>query len=424
MSFRRDVLSNGIRFIHYEVPGLKSATFTVWYGVGSRYEDVKVAGISHFLEHMAFKGGKKYPTAKAISETFDSLGVEDNASTGQEYTNYYVRAASTLLPRAVDVLADSLLSPVLDPKEIKKERGVIIEEINMYEDDPKDLVSLIYSNLIYPNHPLGRDIAGTKETVSSISREDFLDFRKTHYEPRNIVITVSGGVSYKNAYSLANEYFGQLKKSTYHNNYEHFVDEQTSPKLIVRDKNTEQANLVLGFLGKKHGDASRYAEALLGIILGAGMSSRLFREVREKRGLAYSVYASSSHFLDTGDFSAYAGVPVAKATDAISVILRELYRLNSKNHGITNTELLKAKAFFKGHMALSMENTRWINYFFGHEEIKGGDLVTPEKVFDLIDAVEISDILAVAKELFVPSKVNLAIVGPYKKPEVFEKLIK
>ncbi len=423
MGFRRTVLPNGIRFVHYDVPGLASATFTVWYGVGSRFEAEGVAGISHFLEHMAFKGGKKYPSAKAISETLDALGVEDNASTGQEYTNYYVRAASALLPQAVDVLADSLLTPRLDAKEINKERGVIIEEINMYEDDPKDLVSLIFNNLIFPSNPLGRDIAGSRETVKAISRQDFLDFREVHYRPENIVITVSGGVSYSDALDLAKSYFGKLKSSKYQKAYEGFNFDQKKPAAVIRNKPTEQTNLILGFVGKKHGDKTRYAEALLAIILGAGMSSRLFREVREKRGLAYSVFASSSHYIDTGEFSAYAGVPVAKAQDAIAVMLKEIYKMSSKKHGITKAEINKAKAFYKGHMALSMENTRAINYFFGHEEIKGGELKNPEEVFKLIDKVTVDEIVAVAGDLFVPSRANLAVVGPYKNPEIFEKLI-
>src|SRR3989344_7145849 len=234
MNFKRTVLTNGIRFIHVPIPTLESATFTIWYGVGSRYEAEPVAGISHFLEHMAFKGGRKYPTAKAVSETLDSIGAENNASTSQEYTNYYVRAATSVLPKAVDVLADTLLSPVLSQKEIERERGVIIEEINMYEDDPKDYVNLIYGNVIFEGHPLGRDIAGSRQTVRAINRQDFLNFRKAHYQPENIIITVSGGVSYKDAFNLTDKYFVRLKKSTYQSVYKDFKVRQSSPNIVVK----------------------------------------------------------------------------------------------------------------------------------------------------------------------------------------------
>lgn len=422
MNFKRVTLGNGVRFIHTPVPSLKSATFMVWYGVGSRYEEDNVAGISHFLEHMAFKGGKKYPSAKAVSETLDAIGAENNASTSQEYTNYYVRASASSLPKAVEVLADTLLSPALLEKEIEKERGVIIEEINMYEDDPKDYVNLLYSNLIFPG-PLGRDIAGSRETVKSLKRANFLKFRNSYYHPRNIIITVSGGVSYKEAYALAERYFGSLKQKPYRNTYKEFKTHQEVANVLLKSRNTEQTNLIIGFPGKKHGLPDRYAEGLMGVILGAGMSSRLFREVRERRGLAYSVYASSSHYQDTGEFSAYAGVPINKAEEAIKVILQEFYKLLSSKNGLTQKELSKAKEFYKGHLALSMESTKWINYFLGAEEIKGFAPKTPEEVFKAIDKVEIDEILAVAKSIFKPEKANLAIIGPYKSSTAFEKIL-
>lgn len=424
MNFKRTALPNGIRFIHSHLPSLASSTFTIWYGVGSRYEEESVAGISHFLEHMAFKGGEKYPSASAVSETLDALGADNNASTSQEYTNYYVRAATSILPKAAEVLADALLSPVLAEKEIEKERGVIIEEINMYEDDPKDYVNLLYGQAIYPNHPLGRDIAGTRESVKRIKKADFLAFRESYYNPYNIVITVSGGIGYDEAYDLAVRYFGNLKSKGYKNIYKGFKVEQKTPIIKLHNKKTEQTNLIIGFLGNKFGESTRYAEALMGVILGGGMSSRLFREVREKRGLAYSIYASSSHYMDTGEFSAYAGVPVGKATKAIEVILKELYKITSLKHGVTKKELAKAKEFFKGHMALSLESTKWINYFYGYEEIKGGELKTPEEVFKAIDKVEAQEIVEVAKKLFKPEKVNLAIVGPYETEHKFAKLLK
>lgn len=423
MNYKRSSLPNGIRLIHAPVPALESATFTVWFGVGSRYEDGKVAGISHFLEHMAFKGGGKYPSAQAVAQTLDAMGAEDNASTSQEFTNYYVRSAVDTLPDAVDVLADTLLSPVLSEKEIEKERGVIIEEINMYEDDPQSVVNNLYGEILFPSHPLGRDIAGTKDTVGAISRQDFIDFRKLHYVPENIVITISGGIDYKKAVEIAQKYFGGLKNDRYHDIYEEFKVDQKSPRVAVKYKKTEQANIIIGFPGNKHGLKSRYAEGLLGIILGSGMSSRLFTEVREKRGLAYSVYANSSHYMDTGEFSAFAGVPIKKASEAIKIILEELYKIASPKHKMTREELQKAKSFFKGHMALSMESTKAINYFLGKEEIKGGAPMTLEEIFEKVESVEIDEIVEVSKGLFIKNKVNLAVVGPYKDQAQFERVL-
>lgn len=423
MNFKRVELPNGIRFIHSPVPALESATFTIWFGVGSRYEEDNIAGISHFLEHMAFKGGEKYPTADAVTETLDAMGADNNAATSQEYTSYYVRAAADLLESAVDVLADTLVKPVLDELEIEKERGVIIEEINMYEDDPQSCVNNLYGELIFPNHPLGRDIAGSKDTVNAIGKNDFIVFRNSHYVPENIIITVAGGVSFEKAYEIAEKYFGNLPRSEYQNAYKDFKADQESPRIALKTKQIEQANLMIGYPGIRHGEDTRYAEGLMGVILGSGMSSRLFREVREKRGLAYTVYANSSHYQDTGEFSAYAGVPVNKAEDAIKVILEELNKITTSNHGITEKELSKAKSFFKGHMALSMESTKAINYFLGHEEIKGGKLRIIEEVFENIDKVQIDEVVEIAKQIIKPERINLAIVGPYENKDEFEKLL-
>lgn len=423
MNFTREILPNGVRFIHIPVPTLESATFTVWYGVGSRYEPEGTAGISHFLEHMAFKGGKKYPTAKDVSETLDAIGSEDNAATAQEYTNYYVRSSVSSLQKAVDVLADTLLTPALDPSEIERERGVIIEEINMYEDDPREFVNLLFNRMIFEDHALGRDIAGYKKTVNRISKKDFLDFRKKYYLTKNIIVTISGGIPYKHARELVEKYFGGLPKSVYKNIYDNYADKQTKPRLVFERRKTEQTNLMIGFPGNKHSASDHYVEDLLGIILGAGMSSRLFREVRERRGLAYSVYASSSNYHDTGEFSAYAGVPVAKASEAVKVIIEQFNKLTGSKHGLTEKELKKAKEFFKGHMALAMESTHFINYLFGSEEIYGEKLKTPEEVFKEIDKVSIDEVLKVAKKILVPNKINLAVVGPYKNDSEFAKII-
>jgi len=425
MNYKIKTLSNGVRFIHIYLPNLKSATFTVWYKAGSRYEKDNIAGISHFLEHMAFKGGKRYPTAKDVSEAIDAIGAENNASTSQEYTNYYVRTSVKNLPKAVDVLADTLLYPALEPKEIERERGVIIEEINMYEDDPKTYVQELYGRIVFSNNALGRDIAGTRETVRLIKRKDFINFRAQHYNAENVVVNVSGGIGFEKALELTEKYFGLLKKLRKNKStFQKFDYIQKKPQILLQNRKTEQTNLVIGFPGKKHGEPDRWAETLMGVILGSGMSSRLFREVRERRGLAYVVTAGSSHYLDTGEFSAYAGVPVNKTEEAVKVILQEFYKLtNYKTASISKNELTKAKEFYKGHMSLSLESTKWLNYFFGYEEVKGGKINTPEAVFEAIDKVSSEEIVAVARDIFKPERVNLAIVGPHKDSAIFESIL-
>jgi len=413
----------GLRIITSPVPTLESVTVTVWVGTGSRYESKEISGISHFLEHMAFKGGKKYKNAQAVSEAIDAIGGEFNAGTSKEWTNFYVRASKQHMEKVFDVLSDMLLSPSLRQSDIDREKGVIVEEMNMYEDTPMYKIGDVFENLYFgKKHSLGRDIIGTKKTVTSLTRSDFKKYIATHYRANNMLITVSGGVDSKDVEKLAEKYFGSVDGSD-KQDIEIFSKNQNKPQVFLKNKKVDQVHLVLGFNGIPLGNNDRYVESVLATILGGGMSSRLFTEVREKRGLAYSVRADQSHYLDVGYVGAQAGLDPKRIDEAIKVILGEFYSIANRSKKITSQELKKAKEYMRGHLALSLESTKSINGFIGHEAILLGKVRTIEEVYQGIDSVTTEDLYRYAQEHFVPETLNLAIIGPFKESSRFEKLL-
>lgn len=422
MQCSKNILKNGLRVLTVSLPNSPSATVTVWVKVGSRYESDKIAGISHFLEHMVFKGSKKYKTAKEVSEVVDAMGAEFNAGTSKEWTNFYIRARSDLLEQSFDVLSDMVLEPILRGSDINRERGVILEELAMYEDTPTARIGDLFEQLIFSGNSLGRDIIGFPKSIKSISKNDFEVYRKSHYHTENILLTVSGGISENQALKFAEKYFGKLKSGSKSSLLETKIT-QDKPQLLLSTQKREQAHFILGFVGNKYGDSDEYTESILATILGGGMSSRLFTEVREKRGLAYSVRTSDEHFTDTGYFETYAGVEIKKVDEAIKVVLDEHYKIAEHRSLITGHELSKAKEYVKGHIALFLENSRNVNSYFGEDELMVGKTITPEELFKKIDKVTIEDIVALAKKLFVPKKLNLAIIGPHKDRARFEKLL-
>jgi predicted Zn-dependent peptidase len=402
------------------MPSLESATLTVWVRTGSRFEEKRISGISHFLEHMVFKGSENYPSAKEIFELIDSLGAENNAGTSKEWTNFYIKARVGVMDIAIDLLSDVVLRPLLDAKEIERERGVILEEIAMIEDTPLHKIGDIFDNLTFSGTALGRDIIGTREIIKTIKRNDFVKYRNLHYYPKNMLITVAGGVNTNKMITLCEKYFAHYKAEKKPVNVP-AIYKQTKPRVLLKNKMTDQAHLILGYLGNEMGNRDRYVEAILSTILGGGASSRMFTEVREKRGLAYAVRTSSDHYLDTGSLATYAGVPIKKAEEAISVILFEYNKI--KEGKIKDSELKKAKEYLKGHLALSLEDTNDVNGFFGLEQLLLGRVRTPEEVYSEIDGVKGEDVVRVAKYMLKPDRLNLAVIGPYKSQETFEKLL-
>lgn len=423
MKYFKDVLKNGVRLMTIPMPSLPSVSVCIWVKTGSRNEDLRVNGITHFLEHMVFKGSKKRPTAKAISEVIDGIGGEFNAGTGKEYTNFYVKCQNESVEVAYDILSDMILNPILDSEEIEREKGTIVEEIRMYEDTPMMKIGDVFEELIYKGHSLGWDISGTEKSVKGIKREDFIKYMKQKYIAQSIVVTVAGGITEAKSLELTKKYFSELKGKSGQSDLEVFNSKQQKAQVLLHNKKKEQAHFILGFMADGRGYKGKYAQSVLSAILGGGMSSRMFIEVRERRGLAYAVRTSMDRYIDAGYMGTYVGADVAKAEEAVKVVLEQHYGVATGNLKISTSELSKAKAFLKGHLALALEDTRDVASFYGEQELFLPSVKTPEEVFKAIDKVKLEDVNLEAKRLFVPERLNLALIGPYKSDEKFKKII-
>lgn len=423
MKYSKRVLENGLKLLVIPMPTLASATITVWVKTGSRNEIERINGISHFLEHMAFKGTQKRLSAKIISEELDGMGAEHNAGTSKEWTNYYVKCRVSNLEKAFDILSDMTLNPLLKAEEIEREKGTIIEEIRMYEDTPMINIGEVFESLIYKNHPLGWDIAGTEKTVRGLKRDDFVSYRDRHFYTDNIIISVAGGVEEKQVINLTRKYFSEIPTVSGKEKELSFESLQTKPQIKLHNKKKEQAHIIFGYLADGKRYKNKFAQTLLATVLGGGMSSRMFLEVRERRGLAYAVRTSMDRYSDCGYLGTYAGLDVKKADEALKVILDEHLKLKDKSKKVTEKELTKAKEFLKGHLALALEDTRDVSSFFTDQEMFLPKVLTPNEVFKKIDQVKAEELYYEAERLFVPERLNLAIIGPYEDGKRFEKII-
>lgn len=426
MDYKLHTFASGLKVLTVPMPSLESVTVTIWVKTGSRNEEIKVNGISHFLEHMVFKGSKKRPTAKEISEVVDSIGGEFNAGTSKDWTNFYIKSRAGSVETAFDILSDMVLNPVLSPEEIEREKGTIIQEIAMYEDTPMMKIGEVYEELAFSGNPLGRDTAGTSKSVKSIKKDDFVSYRKRYYHPENMLVTVAGGITENTVLKLVEKYFGKLKTSfaKASADKQNFKSKQTKPEVKIKNKKSEQAHFIIGFMGEGRGYEGRFAQSILGSILGGGMSSRLFIEVRERRGLAYAVRTGMERYQETGYMGTYVGTDPGKVDEAISVVLEQHYGISNGKYPISKEELKKAKEFIKGHLALALEDTKEVSGFFGEQELFLNKIMTPEEIYKKIDAVTIGDVIKEAKKLFVPEKLNLAVIGPFKDGGKFVQLLK
>lgn len=408
-----------------DLPHVESATVMLMIGAGSRYEKRELGGLSHFLEHMAFKGSQKRPSALLISSTIDGIGGEFNAFTSKDHTGFYIKAAAKHVSLLVDVLSDMILRPLLKPEEIEREKGVIIEEINMYADTPMRHIGDVFDELMFGDTPLGRDTAGKPEIVKKLRKNDFLDYMDGLYRPNNAVLIVAGGIGNKRkeVMDLANEQFGAWEEKEVWR-WEKNHDSQNQAQVHVEHKTSEQAHIALGVRGYKLGDARRYALHVLSVILGGGMSSRLFIEVREKRGLAYYVHSGVELYLDTGNFVTQAGVDVKRVAEAIAVILKEYSGIKDGTAPIQDAELKKAKESIKGHLILELEDSRDVATFYATQQMLKREIVMPDEYMQRIDNVTIKEVEEVAREIFNEKRMNLAIIGPYKEEEKFKKLLR
>lgn len=423
MKFHRTVLTNGVRVIVVPVPGVESATTLVMYGAGSRYEVKKNNGISHFLEHMAFKGTTNRPSAREISGLIDGIGAEFNAFTGKEYTGYYIKSATAHISLCLDVLSDMLKNLLLDPAEIDREKGVIIGEISMNEDNPMRNIGDIYEGLLYGDTPLGWDTGGTGDIINSFTREDFIKYMESLYSAHNMTVVVAGNVDEKKMVNEIETFFGDVKKFAT-KKFTPIKEKQTKHEVFIKHKKTEQAHFALGvrtvgLLDKK----DRYSLSVLGSILGGGMSSRLFYEVRERRGLSYYVHTTSDHYTDAGYLATWIGADPKRVDEAIEVVVDEYMKVTQKGE-IDDMELKKAKEYIKGHFVLSLEDTRAIAIMYASQEILERKLTDPKEIMDKIDKVTVSDVQRVAKEYLDTKSMSLALIGNFEDSARFEKLLK
>lgn len=421
MKFERKVLKNGLRVVLIPMASLESATVLVMVGAGSRYETKINNGISHFLEHMAFKGTEKRPTAMDISSLIDGMGGEFNAFTGKEITGYYIKSAADKVELCLDVLSDMLSNSKLDEVEIEKEKGVIIGEIDLYEDTPSRHIADIFERLLYGDTPMGWDTAGEKEIIKKITRADFISYMKSLYSPTNITVVVSGGIDANKTLEEVEKYFGELT-SFDTLPYIKVEDNQTKPEVSVQNKKTEQVHIGIGFKTVQLDHPDQYPLSVLATILGGGMSSRLFHEVREKRGLGYYVRTSTDFYKDAGYLVTFAGVDPKRVDQAIEVIISE-YKKMITDPQISKEEFKKAKDFIKGHLVLELEDSRSVAGFYAQQEILEDKIKNPDEIMEKIDLVTIKDVEEVAKKYFKNSRLNLAVIGDFESGQRFEKLL-
>jgi predicted Zn-dependent peptidase len=409
--YRKVTLDNGLRVLTVDMPHTRSVGIGFFTAVGSRYEDETQRGISHFVEHMLFKGTDRRPNAQIIAEAIEGLGGILNASTGSEVTSYWAKVAHHHLPIALDVLLDILRHSRLEPEEIEKERQVILQEISRMVDSPESWVHVLMDELLWPDHPVGWEIAGTKESVSSIGREQILNYLQSAYLPCNTVVSLAGNLDHDKVLETLSQGLADWQPRAVPS-FLASIDGLPGPSLHVEFKETEQAHLCLGLRGISYDDPAYFALRLLNVILGEGMSSRLWLEIREKRGLAYSVGSYTSHLSDTGAVVLYAGVPPQQAGDVISAMVEQLALL--REGLVPEAELRKAKEYLKGHMLLRMEDTFANAHWFGKQEALNQQVLTVDQVVDRLEVVTAPDIQQVAERLFDAYQLRLAAIGPFK----------
>ncbi len=421
MNYKKTTLKNGLRILTVPMEGTQTATVMVMVGVGSRYESEKQAGLSHFIEHMFFKGTHERPTAQSISEELDGIGGEFNAFTSKDKTAYYAKVDGRHVGKALDVIADIFLNSKLEQVEIDRERGPILQELSMYEDDPRRSVGEEFEKLLYGQHQMGRNIVGYKETIKQFARQDFVAYLKKHYVANETVICISGKFDEKEILKQLQQHFGGFEKGA-QAKFKKVSDRQAAPGVHLKFKKTDQTHLILGARAYHQNHKDRWALSLLSVILGGNMSSRLFIEVRERRGLAYFVSTSVDTYQDCGYIGTQAGIEHKKLSQAIEVILNEYKKIATEK--VSEKELQKAKDYVRGRSVMGFEASDDVAMFFIDQEMHKEKILSPKEVFARIDAVTTKDILRVAKDIFKKEKINLAIVGPHKNDKQIAELMK
>lgn len=416
----KTILPNGVRVLSLSMPHVRSVSMILTYDIGSRYENDEHAGISHFIEHMLFKGTTARPSPERIAEEIEGVGGILNAYTSREQTGYWAKVPSTHFSNSFGVLGDMLRNSLFDAEELEKERGVIVEEIRAGDDDPTDLAGKLSDELVWGGQAVGRPIAGSEESVDRIDRPAMLAYLGRHYVPANLVIAVAGNVGHAEVVRRAEELFGDLPAggparavpATWH---------QTAPRAGLVSRPDKQANLILTTPGLSYRDERRYVQRTLDVILGGSMTSRLFIEIRERRGLAYSVGSFFNQLVDVGNGGIYAGVDPNKAEETVRAAVRELEKL--REEAVPADELARSKELRKGRLLMGLEDSHAVASWLGSHEILYGDVPTPEEVTARIDAVTVADVQTLARDLFTPGCYSLAIVGPYDDAARWQRLI-
>ena len=422
-SYKKTILYSGLRVITVPMKNANSVTVLILVGTGSKYETKDVNGISHFLEHMFFKGTKKRPNTLKISETLDKIGGQYNAFTSKEITGFWAKVDKKHLDVALDWISDMFLNSKFDKKELEREKGVVIEELNMYLDTPTSYISELFEDLLYGDQPAGWRIVGEKETIMNFNRGKLLKYYHGHYSNENTVVCVAGDVAPGEIEKEVKKYFAEIgirkqsqKLAT--------KEKQSKPAVLIHHKKTDQTHFCLGVRAYNMYDPRRYALSLMAVILGGNMSSRLFISIRERNGLAYYVHTSFEPTTDAGYFVTQSGIKNDSLEKAIGLVLKD-YK-NLKENKITNKELKKAKDYLRGTLSLSLDATDNQASFYAGQEVMNEKVLTPEGKLKMIDKVSTYDIKKVAEDIFLDKKLNLAVIGPFeeKEKEKFEKLLK
>ena len=414
-------MKNKLRVVTTHMPGVESVTVMILVRSGSRYEIKRTNGIAHFAEHMFFKGTKQRPSALDISSLIDGIGGEFNAVTSKEFTGYYIKAAKDNLNLCLDVVSDMLLHSLFSQEEIDRERNVIGEEIRMYLDTPMRYVPEVYDALLYGDQPLGWNTVGTIESLANVNHKDFLKYIDDFYTPSNMLVVISGGVTPEKATILADEYMGSIKDKKA-KGFDKVKISQSKPQIKLHHKDSEQAHFCLGVRAYPLGHKDRYKLVILNTILGASMSSRLFIQLRERRGLAYYVRSGVEEYHDAGSLVAQAGVMPKNIDEAIKIILGEFSNIAKESP--SEVELKKAKEFLKGRLILDLEDSREVSNLFGMQEILENKIKSPKELIENVEKVSSADVQSIAKDIFKDQGLNLAIIGPYKDKTRFEKILR
>jgi len=420
-------LKNGLKVVFVDTDAFPTLTTILLVGAGSRYENKVNNGVAHFFEHMAFKGSKKYPNSHVIAAEVEGAGGIFNAFTNKDHTGYWIKATSQHFERMTDVISDMVLNSFLLPEEIEREKGVIVEELNLYNDTPYQKVNDIFETLLYDGNPLGLEIGGHKDTVTKFTRKTFIDYMDSLYHPNNAVFVVAGGISStkmskKGMVDLISDKFKDWKKGK-KIDYKKVVENQKKPNMIIKYKKTEQSHFCLGFRAVSRENDKKYALAILSAILGGGMSTRLFKEVRERRGLCYYISTRRSLYNDVGSMYTRAGVTIdlEKTKTAIEVILKEHRKILDKD--IKKEELVRAKEIIKGRFLLDLEDSFEVANYFGEKLLIEGKMIQPNDNISKIEKVTMDDVMEIAKETFKQENLNLALIGPVKDTKGIESLL-